>query len=49
VTLALTASEGHAVKVNEPVLIISSWLSLKSQDFRIKTDFLEQGEMAGLA
>lgn len=40
VSLALTASERHAVKVNEPVLIISSWSSFKSQDLGIKADFL---------
>lgn len=36
------------VKINEPVLMISSWLSLKSQRLGIRTDFLEQEELSGL-
>lgn len=41
VSLALTASEGLVVKVNEPVLIISGWLSFEGQNLGIRTDFLE--------
>lgn len=48
VSVALTASEGLVVRVNEPVLIISGWLSFEGQNLGIRTDFLEWGELSGL-